>query len=325
LIFSLNRVRFATFSEIEAQVSKFMKRIFATVILTLCLSIFVSTLSAQNFKRESSLEFGLMFGGSTYTGDLTNTFFESRGIHGNGGIIVRYNPVQRFSFRLGVNYGSVSGDDRWYGDDEIRANRNLHFKSDIWDIHAGLDINLNTFRYKQERGIIPHLIVGVAVFKYNPMAQFNYDPSSWLATSLASYDNLADRDGDWVELQPLGTEGQETTEYNDLKRYSLTSFAIPVGLGFKFKLNKQWTFGVEYTTRITFTDFLDDVSGLYVEPVFIESQYGPISPAMADRSPAQNIAGSVRGDDSKRDLYSIFGVTLTYRIIQSGDNCPGFL
>jgi len=309
----------------EAHLSEFMKRRYALIILTLCFGIGVSSLTAQTFKRESSLEFGLMFGGSNYSGDLTNKFFESRGTHANGGIIVRYNPVQRFSFRLGVNYGSVSGDDRWYSDDEIRANRNLHFKSDIWDIHAGFDINLNVFRYKQERGIIPHLTLGVAVFKFNPTAQFTYDPNSWHATALQSYDNLAGRDEDWIELQPIGTEGQETTEYNDLKRYSLTSYAIPVGGGFKFKLTKQWTFGVEYTTRITFTDYLDDVSGLYVEPVFIESQYGPISPAMADKSPSQNFAGTTRGDDSKRDLYSIFGVTLTYRIIQSGDRCPGFL
>ncbi|MBI1308026.1 MAG: outer membrane beta-barrel protein [Bacteroidetes bacterium] len=302
-----------------------MLSVIKKVLPVVCLIALMPDSQAQGWKRESSLEFGLMFGGSNYKGDLVPKFFESRGTHANGGILIRYNPVQRFSFRLGVNYGSISGDDNWYGEDEVRAARNLHFKSDIWDIHAGFDINLNTFRYKQERGIIPHLILGIAVFKFNPMAQFTYDPSSWQATALQSYDNLQSRDGDWVELQPIGTEGQETTEYNDLKRYSLTSFAIPVGAGFKFKLSRQWTFGIEYTTRITFTDYLDDVSGKYVEPVFLESQYGPISAAMSDRSKTQNLAGTQRGDDSKRDLYSIFGVTLTYRIMRSGDRCPAFL
>lgn len=302
-----------------------MKKIkaFTAVVTLICL--FAGTLSAQTFKRESSLDFGLMFGGSNYKGDLVNKFFESRGTHPNGGIIVRYNPVQRFSFRLGVNYGSISGDDSWYSNDEIRTTRNLHFKSEIWDIHAGFDINLNTFKYKQERGVIPFLSLGVAVFKFNPQAQFIYDANSWQATALQSYNNLASRDGDWVELQPIGTEGQQTTEYNEKKRYALTGFSIPVGAGFKFKLSSQWTFGVEYLTRITFTDYLDDVSGVYVEPVFIESQYGPISPAMADKSKVQNLAGAARGDGSKRDLYSIFGVTLTYRIIKTGDRCPAFL
>ncbi|MCB0734912.1 MAG: hypothetical protein KDC76_10035 [Bacteroidetes bacterium] len=302
-----------------------MKKFYLLLSLLFILTSTVETTSAQTWKREGSLEFGLMFGGSNYKGDLVNKFFESRGTHNNYGILVRYNPVQRFSFRLGANYGMVSGDDRWYGDDELRASRNLHFKSDIWDVHAGFDINLNTLRYKAQRGIIPHLSLGVAVFKFNPLAQFEYDASSWHSTSLQSYNNLAGRDGDWIELQPIGTEGQETTEYNEKKRYSLTSIAIPVGGGIKFKLSKEWTFGVEYLTRITFTDYLDDVSGVYVEPVFLESQYGPISPAMADRSPVQNLAGSQRGDDSKRDLYSIFGVTLTYRIIRSGDRCPAFL
>lgn len=302
-----------------------MKKLYTILALLLLFGAASNQAKGQTFHRESSLEFGLMFGGSNYSGDLVDKFFETRGTHANGGIIVRYNPVQRFSFRLGVNYGAISGDDRWYSDDEVRSNRNLHFKSDIWDIHAGFDINLNTFKYKQERGIIPHLSVGVSVFKFNPMAQLAYNPNSWHATALQGYDNLAEQHEDWVVLQPIGTEGQETTEYNELKRYSLTSFAIPVGAGFKFKLTKQWTFGVEYLTRITFTDYLDDVSGDYVEPVFLEAQYGAISPAMSDRSPTQNMAGTKRGDDSKRDLYSIFGVTLTYRIIQSGDRCPGFM
>lgn len=303
------------------------KRFLLPLVLFLFLGTSLTTFG-QTWKKESSLEFGLMFGGSNYQGDLVDGFFESKGTHANGGIIVRYNPVQRFSFRLGANYGSVSGDDAWYGNDEQRIFRNLHFKSEIWDFHAGFDINLNTFEYKQERGIIPYVTLGVGVFKFNPKAQFIYQTNTWHSSDLQNYASLESRDGDWVELQPLGTEGQQTTEYNDIKRYSLTQISIPFGVGFKFKLSKQWTFGLEYVPRYTFTDYLDDVSGLYVEPVYLESQYGAISPAMSDRtnrSVDQTLAGAPRGDQTQRDMYAIFGVTLTYRIIRSGDRCPAFL
>jgi opacity protein-like surface antigen len=283
------------------------------------------TANAQQWTRKSSLEFGFMVGGSNYSGDLTDKYFETQGIHGNGGILVRYNPVQRFSFRLGVNYGQISGDDRWYSADERRTQRNLHFMSDIWDFHAGFDINLNTFDFQQSRGVIPYIFGGAAVYKYNPKAQFFYDPNSWQNLPIdQSYETLEGRDGEWIELQPLGTEGQETTEYNDIKRYSLTQVAIPVGAGFKFKLSEAWTFGIEYSTRFTFNDYLDDVSGVYAEPVFLEAQYGAMTKAMADRSQVENLAGTARGDESKRDLYNIFGITLTYRIIQSGEVCPAF-
>ncbi|MFT4522724.1 MAG: opacity protein-like surface antigen [Bacteroidia bacterium] len=304
-----------------------MKKLYSLILLVALITLVATPSEAQTWKKESSLEFGIMFGGSNYQGDLTNKFFEQKGTHANGGLIVRYNPVQRFTFRLGVNYGSISGDDAWYPEDELREFRNLHFKSEIWDFHAGFDINLNTFDLNQERGIIPYVTIGVGVFKFNPQAQFFYDANSWHSTGLQNYSSLASRDGDWVELQPLGTEGQETTEYNDIKRYALTQLSIPFGVGFKFKLSKQWTFGVEYVPRYTFTDYIDDVSGNYVEPVYLESQYSAISPAMSDRTSRnaeQSLAGTPRGDQSKRDMYSIFGVTLTYRIIRSGDRCPIF-
>lgn len=295
-------------------------------LVAICLFLLTaSTANAQQWTRKSSLEFGFMVGGSNYSGDLTDKYFETEGIHANGGILVRYNPVQRFSFRVGVNYGQISGYDSWYANDELRSNRNLHFESDLWDFHAAFDLNLNTFDFQQERGVIPYIFGGVSVFKYNPQAQFFYDPNSWQnLPNDNSYETLADRDEAWIELQPLGTEGQETTEYNDIKRYSLTQFAIPVGAGFKFKLSPSWTFGIEYSTRFTFTDYLDDVSGVYAEPVFLEAQYGAMSKAMADRSPTENLAGTARGDEAKRDLYNIFGITLTYKIINSGEVCPAF-
>jgi len=302
-----------------------MKAVRYKLLILVGLLMTFSASQAQQWTRKSSLEFGFMAGGSNYSGDLTDKYFETQGIHPNGGILVRYNPVQRFSFHVGVNYGKISGDDRWYSNDERRSFRNLHFQSDLWDFHAAFDLNLNTFDIKQQRGVIPYLMGGVSVYKYNPLAQFFYQPNSWQNLSNDdSYETLESRDGDWVELQPLGTEGQETTEYNDLRRYSLTQIAIPVGAGIKFRMSKNWTLGLEYSTRFTFNDYLDDVSGEYGELVFLEAQYGPMSKAMADRSATENPAGSARGDENKRDLYNIFGVTLTYKIIQSGEVCPAF-
>jgi hypothetical protein len=60
---------------------------------------------------------------------------------------------------------------------------------------------------------------------------------------------------------------------------------------------------------------------------FLEAQYGPMSPAMSDRSNALNTEVEntpVRGDDGNKDWYAIFGVTLTYRIYSTKVRCPSF-
>jgi len=297
----------------------------AVVFTLVVLGFACSSVNAQGPVRQSTLDFGIMVGGSNYNGDLVTSAFEMRGTHFNAGLITRWNPVQRLSFRLSANYGGISGDDRWYTSDDERTARNIHFKSELWDFTAAVEVNLRTFGFKQTTGVIPYLMGGVSVFKFNPRAQFTYDASSWAATGgLQNYANLIDRDGDWVELQPLGTEGQETTENNELKRYALTQLAIPVGFGFKWRMNEHWELGVEYCTRFTFTDYLDDVSGVYMEPVFIESQYGSMAAALGDPSTTGQEAGSNRGDGKdKNDMYSIFGLTLTYKIVRS-QSCPTF-
>jgi hypothetical protein len=280
---------------------------------------------SQRWFKTSSLEFGIMGGASMYSGDLTAQFFEANGLHGAGGLITRWTPNPSVSFRLTAIYGGMSGDDNWYPSDDFRSNRNLSFKSNLWDFTAGVQWNLRPLGYKQERGAIPFIWTGLSVFKFNPRAQFVYDPNSPHITERrngSNYDQLESRDGEWVELQPLGTEGQKTTQYNDREFYALTQLAVPVGLGVNFKLNRNWSFGVEWGTRITFTDYLDDAGGTYVEPDFIEAQYGAMAAAMADRSPTLNEAGTLRADDTNNDLYSIFGVTLTYRIYSNRDKCP---
>ena len=296
------------------------------VTLLLCLG----TLNANAQKRwfrTSALEFGLIGGFSHYAGELTPTYFDPRGLKPSAGIITRYTPNSLVTFRLSAQYGKIEGDEKWMTE-PYKVERNLSFQSDIWDFTGAAEFNFNYIDFRQKTGVIPYAFIGASVFKFNPKAVFNYNPNSQLAKYLGpSYDNLASRDGELVELQPLGTEGQETTEFNDRKRYSLTQIAIPIGGGFKFKVSHNWMIGVEYGTRITFTDYLDDVSGTFVNPSRLQAQYGPMSAAMSIRSETydQNkIEGSGRGNPKTNDMYGIFGVTIMYRIYGNKPACPTF-
>jgi hypothetical protein len=287
---------------------------------------------AQRWFRTSSLEFGLIGGASHYSGDLAQSYFQAKGFKPSIGLITRYNPGEVVTFRLSAQYGSIEGRDDWYEDQDDANRRNLSFRSNLWDFTGAIEVNLRRMEASQESGVYPYLFTGASVFKFNPEAQFVYDINSGIAEYMeqnapGSYTSLQTTGGKWIELQPLATEGQETTEFNDRKRYALTQIAIPLGGGLKFKLNHKWTLGVEYGVRFTFTDYLDDVSTTYVDPVRLNGQYGGISSALSVRSPEfipASLEGSPRGNSDNNDVYGLLGISLTYRLYGNRPNCPSF-
>jgi hypothetical protein len=220
-------------------------------------------------------------------------------------------------------YGRIEGSDKNFSNDPYKHKRNLSFRSDI--IEFSIQAEWNILGYENTRtsyGWSPYLFTGVSVFRFNPKAQFFYKPGVHDAT-------LQNQSGEWIELQPLGTEGQETTKFNDKRRYSLTQISIPIGFGSKWQLDDHWAIGIDFGVRKTFTDYLDDVSTVYVDDVIVGGASGPMAVALKDRSTElpnetkfdNNIA---RGNARTKDWYLIGGVTLTYRILGGRTPCFNF-
>lgn len=232
-----------------------------------------------------------MVGGSYYIGDL-NRFAHFRKTQIAGGIVYRYNIHSRLSFRGNFTYGSVIGDDA-LAKDELIKNRNLNFKSDIYELAAGFEFNYFPFQLgnKKYRGTA-YLIVEIGMFKMNPKTNFN---------------------GEWVALQPIGTEGQGS-DLNSKKKYPLYQMTIPLGFGAKFALGKKVTLSLEYGIRKTFTDYLDDVkSDSYVDFTRLEEANGPLAATLSNRSLDGNRYGK-RGTSATKDWYAFFGASFTFRL-----------
>jgi len=138
------------------------------------------------------------------------------------------------------------------------------------------------------------------------------------------YNPRTDYEGDWYDLQPLGTEGQGTTGYPDRTPYSLTQLAIPFGVGFKFSLSKNASLGIEYGIRKTFTDYLDDVSTTYADTSGLKAENTRIAMLLSDRSGRYYPEGYNRGDENNKDWYTFLGVTLTFKINGSSKDCPAY-
>jgi hypothetical protein len=132
-------------------------------------------------------------------------------------------------------------------------------------------------------------------------------------------------DGKWYSLRPLSTEGEGMP--GGPRKYSPVSMCIPLGLGAKYGIDQKWGVGIEYGVRYTFTDYIDDVSGVYYDNSAILAAKGPIAayfanpslhayPAGVDHYPGANqtATGQERGNPKYKDAYMFITLNVNYKI-----------
>lgn len=210
-----------------------MKKLYFSFLLI----VFVVSVQAQ-----WNWEIGASSGLVNYIGDIGNgnkntkkpSDVQLEKMRWNCGGFVRYRLHQRFYLRSSIEATRLEGDDK-YSSDESRVYRNLSFRNDIWNlglmaegvIYENPDLG---HRYSYRNGVRFYAFAGGNLIYSNPKAFY---------------------DGQWIDLQPLKTEGT---------KYSRVVMAIPMGIGVCFKVQKVHRIGIEVNYRKTNTDYLDDVS-----------------------------------------------------------------
>ncbi len=269
----------------------------------LLLLIFIGTsvtFWAQKSHRHngwSRSELGIMGGVSYYVGDLNQKHFN----HSNpaGQLFYRYNIHSRLAYRINFTYGNIEGYDSESNRD-IYKNRNLSFQTDLYELASGVEFTYFPFEigHKRYRGTA-YLMAELSLTRINPKTEYN---------------------GEMIELQPLGTEGQGTS-LSDRPKYSRTQLGVPLAVGARVSIGKNVAINGEYGVRFLFTDYLDDVhSYRYVDPAALTSESGPMSAALSNRSLDQGRFGQ-RGNPVSRDWYFFVGIGLSFRLGGKG-SCP---
>lgn len=228
----------------------------------------------SNFSKEKRyLSVGFTISALNYYGDLapnagrfsTDISFTRPAF----GLSVMQRLGPRHSVTGGFMYGSLRGSDFSSADandtesGRYRHLRNLSFRNRIKELSAVATYDLfeNQATYLSRASWTPFLFAGVAVFHHNPQA---------LAPATGLDNQPLSEAGEWVNLQELGTEGQHAdllpTDVNyGIKPYNLIQFAIPIGLGVRFKVHDVLDLSAEFGFRYLFTDYIDDVSQNYVD------------------------------------------------------------
>ncbi|MCS6991956.1 MAG: DUF6089 family protein [Chitinophagales bacterium] len=265
------------------------------------LACVICTLLAVN-ARGQRWDYGPWAGGTGYFGDL-NLHTSLRFFGPAAGFYLRYNLDERLSFRLSGGRGHIWGDDA-FSPDYIHRVRNLRFFSPITEgtLQAEFNFlpyyNTSNSSHTDPHFFSPYLFSGFSVFHFNPMVHYG---------------------GEKVRLQPLGTEGQGYSQYPELKRYKRTTTAFVVGGGFKWRVNRRIGMFAEAGIRKSSTDYLDDVSGVYADPVVLFFEGGPMVAYLAD--PSEDVVGEpigkpgmMRGDASKNDDYLLVAIGVSFTI-----------
>jgi hypothetical protein len=188
----------------------------------------------------------------------------------------KYSP--RVSGRLNLEFGTLSGDDFESADpnDDLakyRYIRNMQFRNRIVELSFLVKIDLLTNRgtYLSRPVLNPYFFGGIGALFHNPKA---------IAPEVDQLGNLIPEAGEWVALQPLGTEGQYSDDYN-VKPYSKVQISLPIGIGLSYKISDNLDLSFEIGYRILFFDYIDDVSGNYVDLGALDN---PLTKALSDRS-----------------------------------------
>lgn len=266
----------------------------------LLFSLFLSLFLFNSLYGQKGWEIGGWVGAANYFGDLNTNY--DLGLPGPaGGAIFRYNFNERICIKVNANYGIVRADDARSSNPYERA-RNLSFRSSILEISPQLEFNfLPYFHGSKNDFFSPYLLLGFNVFSFNPKAEYQ---------------------NEWVELRPLGTEGQFKGE-----EYYTVHGGLAYGLGFKIDLSEAWSINFELSGRSLFTDYLDDVSTVYPDKKDLSKLRGDLAVTLSDRSvPVAGVDGPIgqegrqRGNRNNKDAYAMLGIGILYYF---GDlKCP---
>ncbi|MCD6068661.1 MAG: hypothetical protein K0S33_3487 [Bacteroidetes bacterium] len=224
---------------------------------------------------------------------------------------IRYKTSPFYAFKGMITFGMVSGNDN-LTEDKYRNNRNLSFRSPVLELSAQAEFyflreksgklyKISGVKGKKNKKTTAYILGGIGLFYSNPSA-------------------INPVDGKRYKLRKMHTEGQGLP--GGPKQYSNFNFCLPVGIGMKYVIDKRWSVGAEFAFRKTFTDYIDDVSGVYYDNSAIQQAYGASAAQMADPSlgkipgatlPNSDGTGAQRGETKYKDSYMFFELTVGYK------------
>ncbi len=241
-------------------------------------------------------------------------------IVGMGGMFGRYTIHPCLDARFWINFGAVYATDEWNYDKAVLAS------SQGDDAYQ---------RYARGQKTISYILENAAVLEFSP---FRMNPESRRAHRRGQL--FVGAGLGYFHFTPTATVGSGTkyVQIYDLhiegdgfgsgypSAYSLWQFCVPMSIGWRWDVGQHLNLGFEFMYRKTFTDYLDGVSGKYIDPTAYAKHLSAADAATAlaieDKAWLQklqppNVAGNMRGNPSNNDGYSSLTFTVFYKVFKA--------
>lgn len=246
-------------------------------------------------------EIGFVAGPSYYYGDIVNSFQPEELSRPGVSVFLRYHLDPRLALRGNFGFAMIGGSDSYSGNTPWQKSRNMSFKGFVTEVSGIAEFNLIPDKNKGRRVKTPFIPYVFAGFGFIYFESYRDNPVT------------GDKN---VFLRPLQLDGTS---------YAPIAVTVPLGIGARYYLTRNWTIGVEFGPRWTSTSQLDNIDGNSVYPAIgdlpnqtAREMYDPGLP-----DPITGIkAGRVGRERGKieyiNDLYFIGGITVSYRIWPRG-------
>ena len=221
----------------------------STLMNRLFIALFLIFISCKSLVFAQIHELGLFVGGSNYIGEIGSTTFVKPNEMAYG-LLYRWNRSPRHAWRFSYMQSKISAQDA-NASENARVQRDLSFYNNIKELSVGLEFNFFDFNlHSFDQKITPYIYTGVAYTNYDEKYFFG---------------------------------GKSVKDINR------GVFALPMILGIKTNITKNYVLGFEVGVRYSFTDNLD-----------------------GSNPKNENFKTLQFGNLDSKDWYVFSGVTLTY-------------
>lgn len=216
--------------------------------------------SSKLFSQHSEL--GIGGGIAYYSGELNPSLNVMNKLRPTIGVFYRKNLSYRYSLRFGANYAKLAAEDNLKTNEEVNffEARHYSFSSTMLDAYGIIEFNFIPYQLNSDATskVTPFVFIGLAGFYTNPEVGNNVSNTSYST--------------------------------------SITSLAIPFGVGVKSNFIQNLGLNIEWTYRKTYTDLIDGLE-------------------------SRHFNGYQLSNSQNNDWYAFVTISLSYKFLRKTDKC----